>query len=71
MSEYLNTEDIDERIGRVHAAVDKRDYERAHVEEDALLLAVLTAIRDGAPNCRDLAASALRVTEIVYDHWYA
>lgn len=71
MSEHLTIEEIDERIGRVEAAVAKRDYETAHIEEDDLLIVALKAIRDGAPNYRDIAASALRVTDLQYDHWFA
>jgi hypothetical protein len=68
MSE-MTVEEVFERVNRISAM--KGDSEAAHAAEDGLLADVLAAIRDGAPNPTDLAAAALRATQLEYDRWYA
>lgn len=49
----------------------RRDDERAHSGEDALHQAVLEEIAEGHPHPRQIAAEALKTTEIEFDRWYA
>lgn len=61
------TDIIREAVARISA--ERHDDERAHGHEDALYLAVLTAIAQGAPNPQALAAEAIRTQEIDFSRW--
>jgi hypothetical protein len=69
----MTVEEIRARVEKVRAlALDERDNEDAHGEEDDLYRDVLRAIAAG--QCEDpaaCAAEAVKTAEFDYDRWYA
>lgn len=61
----MTVEDVKElcRLVRLAARTDCDD-EKAHAYEDDMLVAVLTAIANGAPNAPELAREALRTQDL-------
>lgn len=63
---------VREQVEAIRATAARHDDEGAHIEEDRLFRAVLSAIRDG--RCEDpieCAREVFRVQEIGFSRWYA
>lgn len=69
MSERITVADITAELAVIEAS--RRDPEGAHKMEDLVWIAVLEAIRDGAPGAPALAAEALKSLGIQFDRWSA
>ncbi len=67
------TADIAARVRELRAYVKAREpgyQEQAHINEDAIYLDVLRAIAAGAPDAAGIARTALKASEIPFEHWY-
>lgn len=58
-------------VAEVQAAVDERDFEKAHSRERDVLLGALEAIAASNAQAGHIAAEALTVTAIDYPRWMA
>lgn len=65
----MTVEEVRERVERIAAMAG--DPEMAHGEEDSLRHDVLLAIAGGAENAADLAAEALKTTNLDFARWCA
>lgn len=69
MDSEMTVEQVRERVAEIRA--DRHDDERAHSNEDALWGDVLQHIADGGGNAAELAAEALKTTQISFARWCA
>jgi hypothetical protein len=61
--------DVEAKVEAIRAV--RGDDERAHSDEDELHQLVLAVIARGAANAAELAAAALKTTEIEFSRWCA
>lgn len=73
MSSFLAS--LQNVVDKIRAAADRRDWERTHFLEDALMVNVLEHIRDGhcedMEEARECARIALEARKIASRRWYA
>jgi hypothetical protein len=63
---------VQAEVARIKKLGDWRtnDEAEAHSREDRLYGRVLAAIRDGAPDAAELAATALETGKLTFSRWY-
>lgn len=67
----LTLADVEARVQNVRETIAGADAESAHCEEDQIYRDVLAAIAAGQRGAKELAAAALKASEIEYERWYA
>ena len=65
----VTIEDVRKAIAEIEAC--GGDFECAHSAEDTLHQRVLRAVANGEPNCRELAAEALKTLDLQFERWCA
>ena len=65
----MTVDEVRRRVADI--AEEAGDDESAHSDEDSLRHDVLAAIAAGAPNAAELAAEALKTSEIEFARWCA
>jgi hypothetical protein len=64
----MDVQQVNERVANIAAQDDDAEQ---HAQEDRLHRDVLKAIANGAPNAAELALSALKTSDLIFDRWYA